>query len=97
MTRLFRAIWLVLTLRCEEADRLRSVRAMRDLTRSERLAERVHAGLCKSCRHARKQLDALDHALQDLRETSDAEPVPMPAETRERLERALRKRSDDRP
>lgn len=61
-----RSIWYVLTLRCEEADRLRSIARRGELTRSQRLAERVHRSLCSGCRKAAAQLDQIDRALDQI-------------------------------
>lgn len=61
-----RSFWYILTLRCEEADRLRSVGDPASLRAHQRIAERIHRGLCKSCRHAAAQLELLDSGLRDL-------------------------------
>ncbi|MEL7473289.1 MAG: hypothetical protein AAGK04_08230 [Planctomycetota bacterium] len=97
MKRLVRATWLVLTLRCEEADRLRSARSADELTPSERLAERVHSALCTSCRRARRQIEMIDEAMRDLRRAADepGEVAPMPREARDRIDRTLRARRGD--
>ena len=65
---LLRAIWYVLTLRCEEADRVRTRRIGGAATRRERLAEDLHRLICASCRRARRQLEVLDDALRSLEE-----------------------------
>jgi len=61
-----RSFWYILTLRCEEADRLRSVGDPACLKRHQRVAEKIHRRLCKSCRHAAAQLEFLDNGLRDL-------------------------------
>ena len=61
-----RSIWYILTLRCDEADRLRVVARGGQIERHERIAERIHRGLCAGCRRAAKQLDAIDRGLRDL-------------------------------
>jgi len=68
MIRLARTLWYVLTLRCEEADRVRSVARTEDLTRAERLGTWTHELLCKSCRAARRQTEALEHLVRDIAE-----------------------------
>ncbi len=60
----FKAIKLVLTLRCEESTRLVSDSLDRDLTRSERLAIRLHAVSCWSCRRFRRQILFLREAIR---------------------------------
>lgn len=70
-----RNIWYILTTRCAEADRLRSIAATETLTRSERIAMRLHESICKSCRRAAEQVRKLDAAIQTLR-TTDEEPTP---------------------
>jgi hypothetical protein len=69
MTRLAKALWYVLTLRCEEADRVRAVEnAGGETAWSERVGERLHSSLCKSCRIARRKLDAITDALHSNRD-----------------------------
>ncbi len=53
----------IATLRCEEADRIRSIGRAEDLTRAEILAERFHRFLCANCRKAKAQLERLDRVL----------------------------------
>lgn len=69
MTRFARTVWYVLTLRCEEADRLRSVAQTEPLTRAERFGAWSHTTLCKSCRRARRQADILQSLIRDLSDT----------------------------
>lgn len=57
-------------LRCEEADRIRSIRRAEDLTRAEIAAERFHRFLCANCRKAKAQLDRLDRVLGSIRGVS---------------------------
>lgn len=72
----FRSIWYILTLRCEEADRLRAIGDPAALRAHQRVAERIHRGLCKSCRHAAAQLERLDRGLSELAGTAGEEPHP---------------------
>jgi hypothetical protein len=65
-----RCIGYVLTLRCEEADRIRTRIALDEATFTERLAERLHRFVCSACRNVRKQLQILDGAIRDLDETA---------------------------
>jgi hypothetical protein len=64
IVRLFKTIYYVLCLRCEEADRIRCVCHTGDLTRAERLGEWLHTLLCRSCWKARKQLKLLGTAVE---------------------------------
>ena len=68
-----RSIWYVLTLRCDEADRLRCTPDPDALSRHERIAERLHRGLCANCRKAAHQLEAIDRGLRDLATRGDEE------------------------
>ncbi len=65
-------IWYILSMRCEEADRLRSVMSQVKLTRSERIAMTLHQAICRSCRAAARQVRVLDEAVRDLRETPES-------------------------
>ena len=62
MKRLSKAFWFALTLRCEDADRIRCT-PKDDARWHERIAERLHSALCKSCRAARRQLDVISDAI----------------------------------
>jgi hypothetical protein len=70
-----RSIWYILTLRCDEADRLRVVARGGEIARHEKIAERIHRGLCAGCRRAAKQLETIDRGLRDLG-GAEAEPHP---------------------
>ncbi len=87
----FRVILYVLTLRCEEADRVRSVsRSGAPLRRGARFGEWAHSMLCKNCRHARARLRELDTLVAELRDEPDATPAgPMPPDARERIAKSL--------
>ncbi len=89
MKRLLEATWLVLTLRCERADRIRAAKLdAADARWDERLAERIHAALCSNCRRARRQIDQVRRVL---REVEAAPPEPIPAAARDRLEQRLQR------
>ena len=86
MIRLARTIWYVLTLRCEEADRVRSVDRMEDLTRAERFGTWAHTSLCRSCRKARRQARALQRVLREVGDgLADGELPEIPDSTRTRI------------
>ncbi|USO00107.1 MAG: hypothetical protein H6810_05445 [Phycisphaeraceae bacterium] len=87
-----RTIWYILTLRCEEADRLRSRARGGELTRTERVAERLHRSLCSSCRKAAAQLDQIDRALEHLADGLSEGRAPDWDEQRAaRLDEAMRR------
>lgn len=96
-----RSVWYVVSLRCEEADRIACVEACAvegELGLRERVGAWCHRVLCRSCREARRRVMALDTALREegLRE-GGAGGVggmagmggEMPAEARARLRAAL--------
>ena len=68
MIRWLKTVWYVLTLRCEEADRLRSLDE--NTTRAQRVGEVMHRTLCKSCRRAKKQTQILSRLLANLDESA---------------------------
>ncbi len=76
MIRWIRTFWYVLTLRCEEADRLRSIEREGELSRSQRVGESLHRGLCKSCRKARRQAKLLKQALSEMSDLGEFERGP---------------------
>ena len=75
MRRTLRILWYVLSLRCEEADRVRCLSAEGEAERYQLIAERLHSMLCRSCHHTRKQVILLDEALSEMR-ARVAEPAP---------------------
>ena len=56
---LWKAIHTILTLSCDKASILISKSQDVSLTRSERIALRVHHGICQSCRRYSRQLQHL--------------------------------------
>lgn len=84
-----RTVWYILTLRCEEADRLRCAPDRSALSRHQRVAERIHRGLCAGCRRAARQLEAIDAGLQDLA-SSEQGSAHQSAHTDWNAERAAR-------
>lgn len=85
MIRLARTIWYVVTLRCEEADRVRAVARREDLTRAERFGAWAHTQLCRSCRNARRQADALSRIVRDVAEAAPAEGPDLSGAARSRI------------
>ncbi|MEO1007590.1 MAG: hypothetical protein AAFX79_03420 [Planctomycetota bacterium] len=94
---LARTIWFVVTLQCEQADRIRANLGDPAVTRADRFAERVHSTLCSSCRNARRQAEQIQDALSDLASGGSAEPTgePMPADARARIAARLRSADAD--
>lgn len=84
---LLKAIWLALTLRCDEAGRIAVAVRSGDATRGERVALRVHRLVCGACRVARRQLERLDEQLTALRDEQADAPGEraMPADMRARI------------
>ncbi len=99
MIRWLKTLWFVLTLRCEDADRLRTIGSHEPVRWSHRVGERLHRALCGSCRRARRQMRKLDETLRSMGETEER----LPAEARDRvvsglaarLERESEKESGD--
>ena len=85
---MFDRLWYIVSMRCDEADRLRSRQALEPLNRSERLAMRLHQVMCKSCRAADRQLQILDDAIANLK-NAESDPVP---DAPGRLSKAARNR-----
>ena len=86
-----RSIWYILTLRCDEADRLRAIGDPAVLARHQRVAERIHRGLCKGCRRAAAQMERLDRGMRDLAGTVGETPHPeWNADRLSRLDAAFR-------
>ncbi len=81
----------ILTLSCGESTRLVSESLDRDLPTGERLAVRLHAVSCLSCRRFARQLRFLRTALQhrDAEAVVDGGPVALSTEARERIHQLL--------
>jgi len=95
MKRLLRAIWYVLQLRCDEAERLMHRGDETSLTWSERSGLRAHRALCRSCRSTQRQVRRLTELLREVDHTEDASDpaasVVMDAAAKERLRERLRR------
>jgi len=87
-----KTIWYVLTLDCEQADRIRSMARSGNPTRAQRVGEFLHRMICGACRRARRQIEKLDGLLQDARLDQLEHAEPMSAETRSRLLQEMKKR-----
>jgi predicted anti-sigma-YlaC factor YlaD len=90
---LFRNIRLILSLQCREASALIAEGADRELTRSERLALRLHLAYCSSCRRFRKQLAFLRRLWTELERRLTTGEVPLEESlsesARERIQRMI--------
>ncbi|MGD1915847.1 MAG: hypothetical protein ACFCBV_06650 [Phycisphaerales bacterium] len=84
-------VWYVLTLQCEEADRIRANFSDPATTRAQKVGEQLHSALCGSCRAARKTMREISDAVGDLEQHSPAQP--MPDGVRERMAQRLREHS----
>lgn len=89
-------IWRILTLPCSESTRLMSASLDEKLPWTERVAFRLHAVSCGSCRRFFKQIRFLHSAADRYRRPPDDSPDAPPREsatlspeTRQRIERAL--------
>ena len=86
-----KTVWYVVTLKCEEADRIRANISDPATTRAQKAGERMHSALCGSCRAARKTMQQIGDALGDFDKAAD--PAPMPEGMGERMAQRLRDRN----
>lgn len=86
----FPTLWYVLTLRCEEADRIRANFSDPATTRAQKAGERMHSAMCGSCRAARRAMRQIGDALEDF--DNAAQPTTMPDGARQRMVERLRER-----
>lgn len=86
----WRAVKMLLTLKCDESARLLSDATLRPLTRVERWAVRLHQISCRFCRSLEQQLRQIDNAAT----TRVSTPASMPAGARERIAASLRNEAD---
>ncbi len=82
---LWRAIRMLLTLRCEESTHLMSDSCHRELTGVERWAVRLHQISCSYCRQVARQLKLVDQAARD----RGADLKAMPRDMRDRIASSL--------
>jgi len=99
IARCLKTLWYVLTLRCEEADRIRSLAQSANPTRVERFGAWSHALVCRSCWIARKQTDKLEELVSELRGDDQMPEVSLgnglSTERRDRLAKALETAADE--
>ena len=92
---LLTAIKKVLTLSCDESTRLVSMSMDSDLSRSERVAVRLHAVSCRSCRRFRRQIQFIRDAIQRRSADASADPsadLSLTHEAREHLKHVVAQR-----
>ncbi len=91
MSKALKGLLQILSLRCEEADRLMSDSLDRRLSWTERVALRGHVAVCRACRRARRQLLILQQTMRKSLETADANGDEMLSpEARDRIRQALK-------
>ena len=88
----FKTILWIVSLRCEEADRLMSDSLDRRLSWSQRTALGGHVIVCRSCRRARQKLRALRRAMRESLANVDstAGSATLSPEARDRMQAALK-------
>ena len=91
MSNAYKGIRQILTLRCEEADRLMSDSLDRRLTWVERVALKGHVAVCRGCRRARRHLLILQRCMRkSLDIASAAGEEVLSHEARDRIRQALK-------
>ena len=89
----FATIKQVLTLSCDESTQLVSASLERELTRGERLAVKLHALCCWSCRRFRRQILFFREAADRLKaDSTSGEPfanISLAPDARQRISAAL--------
>jgi len=101
MTRTLAAIWRILTLPCDQSVRLMSTSLDQKIPWSERIAFRLHAISCRSCRHFFKQIRFIRTASEryrlppdDFAGTTPDDSFALSPERRQQIDEALRKAGD---
>ncbi len=90
--RLLNALFLILTLNCEQSSRLVSDALDRDLSWSERLAVRSHHLCCRSCRRLAKQIAFITRSAEEWSRDSDADAADHDwAAAKERIAKRIRR------
>lgn len=93
---ILKAIWQILTIRCDRSSHLASESLDRELTRAERWAMKLHEFVCKSCRRCHRQLIQLREAAQRRKQSAaEAEPASLSAAQRARMIESLRRARGD--
>lgn len=90
MLDLLKGLILILTVRCERADRLLAERAVRRLRWYESVAAHVHSSICRSCGPARRQMRILSEAISERSRRGEPLTGELDPAVAQRLRRALR-------
>lgn len=94
MKRALLTIWRILTLPCDESTRLMSASLDQELPWSERVAFRLHAIGCGSCRRFFRQIRFLRAAAEKSRggpnDAAGNASLTLSPEARQRIEQAMR-------
>lgn len=92
MIKCFKTILWIVSLRCEESDRLMSDSLDRRLNWAERVALCGHVSVCRGCRRARQQLRTLQRSMQTMLDAVDsaAGSETLSPEARDRIRAGLK-------
>ena len=82
-----KSIKFVLTLTCEESARLVSASLDQELTRPQRLAMKLHALGCRSCRRFRRHVQFMREAIS--RRDAESISTSLSPEARDRIREAV--------
>jgi hypothetical protein len=90
-----RIIFYVLTLRCDEAERIRCAPDPELVKAHQSFGESMHRCLCKSCRRAKRKLETMNRALERLGTGAEVDlGEGLSPEARQRLRDALEENSE---
>jgi hypothetical protein len=90
MNRFLKAIWLILTLDCEQSARLSSDSLDRELSLSEKVAFWIHRKICKQSRQFDIELRFMNAAMQKRLQDATVQRYCLSQAARERIREALR-------
>lgn len=93
---MFRRIYYILTLRCDEASRLISDSLDRKLTRVERVALRGHQFVCKFCTEKESQIETVHRASGHLHDSPSAGSSDTRSDTAAGMPDLVKQRMRDR-
>ncbi len=90
-----KAIYLILTLHCDESERLISQALDEQLPWPQRTAVRMHFISCKQCRRFQKQVELIREASRRTTDAAiDIASLKMSPEARQRIIDAIRRESE---
>ena len=88
-----RKLWIIFSMKCDQASHLASESMDRPLQWHERVGMKIHRALCQSCRQFAKQLatvrSAFQHLSHDPQDASKTEPVQLSDEVKARIKSKL--------